>query len=298
MIIDKRTEGYSEEMTLSFEDFINFIEKIELKHLIKTLILNPNPSMKVKLKIETNWEERANNNFVELSKKYEERLFLYKFIKTVDKPLIFSSFQKIKEERIKRLTNLDDYGNAFLNKVMNEKRIHDHYAEKEISELNKVNFEEPFLISELQTYYLATEILNANIIVKNRFVNKYINFEDNTFLEINLNKTSNKKEKAENYIRELTLNARKFTIEMYCKEHDNLFCRKCYYKGNLHKKNMLQHFVDEATEKNITSDEAEKRNLKLLLFNILNNADSIETSQAYNEITEEIKQNMRSKFLF
>lgn len=299
MIKDKLTDGYSEEMTLNYSAFLKFIEKVELKHLIRTLDLDPNPSFRVKAKIENTWNEETQNHFVAITEKYKNNLFLYKFLKSSNKFEIYTAFNKIKNRRIARLKpNDEDYEDNFLNKVMFTKKRSDYFNEREFEELSKVDFKDPFLISELQVYYVATEILNANEIVDNQFINKYIDFASNTFFRINSIKMKNKIKKDENNsIKTLKSNIRNFTTDMYCKEHDNLFCKKCYYNGDLHKTSMLQHYVNEATKADLTEEEREKRKINLKLFNILNNSYTIEESKDYNETVEEIKQKMRTKLL-
>lgn len=299
MIKDKLTDGYSEEMTLNYSAFLKFIEKVELKHLIRTLNLDPNPSFRVKAKIENTWDEETTNHFTAIVEKYKNNLFLYKFLKSSNKFAIYTAFNKIRDIRIDRVKpDKEDYENAFLNKVMSIKKKTDHFNEREFKELSKVDFKDPFLISELQVYYVATEILNANRMVDNQFVNKYIDFESNTFFRINTIKMKNKIKKDENNsINTLKLSMRMFTTDMYCKDHDNLFCKKCYYNGDLHKTSMLQHYVNEATKADLTEEEREKRKINFKLFNILNNSYTIENSKEYNEIIEEIKQKMRTKLL-
>lgn len=288
MSISKDIKKYSKEQNINYNDFLNFIGLVELRHKLKTIEVEPNPSSKTKEKVEDLWGKDIQNGFTNILEKYKKHLNVYNFIKKQEKFSIYISLKKITDKRIKLLTVEEDENkdDSFISRIMSRKTNEDILREEELNELKKVAFKDPFLISELQTYYIVEEILNRGFYDKDEYTNEYIDFKTNEFEKIQSTIRYKKhKVNPEKFIQSLKENASEYTVEMYCKEHDNLFCKACYYSNKNNEISMIEFM------------ESKKDVKELSLYKLLDIANTPETSEEYYKVLEEIKSKLRMRFM-
>jgi hypothetical protein len=255
MYRERKAEDYSNESELTLEYLIDYIGFVELQIVMNAYYLDPNPSVKVKQRLEDIWIEKdEQKNYESIINKYKNLMYLYNALTKKESFISVNFLKSVVDYGIEEHTYKEElYG-------LNEK-------EKEIKEIfNSVDFKSNSKYSEKFAYHITHYIRNKNNLYgENYFINNveenkdYLEFKTFSFKRYDDSPVEQpiSDEMVEEIKRQIKLRTELFKKENICEEHRAPFCEKCFYQ-----KYKILGFQLEYITKN--GDNDEKLNYRLI----------------------------------
>lgn len=228
MYRERKEEDYSNESELTLEYLIDYIGFVELQIVMNSYYLEPNPSVKVKQRLEDIWIEKdEQKNYEGIINKYKNLMYLYNALTRKESFISVNFLKSVVDYAIEESNYKDElYG-------LNEK-------EKEIKEIfNSVDFKADSKYSEKFAYYITHYIRNKNNIYgENYFISNieenkdYLEFKSFSFKRYDDSPVEQpiSDEMVEEIKRQIKLRTEIFKKENFCEEHRVPFCEKCFYQ--------------------------------------------------------------------